>query len=123
MWLPNAEVIEMHHDKKLDAPSGTGIRTAELISQARRSKRNPDPTTKVKFDGARGAVVEDVSVHSVRLPGLVAHQAVMFGGEGEVLTLRHDSMNRLSFMSGVLLAVRGVRSLLGFVVGLDALME
>jgi 4-hydroxy-tetrahydrodipicolinate reductase len=121
-WLPNAEVIEMHHDKKLDAPSGTGIRTAELISAARRATRNPDPTTKVKFAGARGALVEDVPVHSVRLPGLVAHQSVIFGGEGEVLTVRHDSMDRRSFMEGVKLAVRRVRELDGFVVGLDALM-
>ncbi len=121
-WLPNAEVIEMHHDKKLDAPSGTGIRTAELISEARRNKRSPDPTTKVKSEGARGALVNDVPVHSVRLPGLVAHQTVMFGGEGEVLTIHHDSMDRRSFMSGVLLAVRRVRELDGFVVGLDALM-
>jgi 4-hydroxy-tetrahydrodipicolinate reductase len=121
-WFPNAEVIEMHHDKKADAPSGTGIRTAELISESRRSARNNDPTTMQKYEGARGAVVADVPVHSVRLPGLVAHQAVMFGGEGEVLTVRHDSMNRLSFMSGVLLAVRRVRELDGFVVGLDRLM-
>ena len=122
-WLPNAEVIEMHHDKKVDAPSGTGIRTAELISAARKAPRNADPTKQVKHAGARGALVEDVSVHSVRLPGLVAHQTVMFGGEGEVLTIRHDSMNRLSFMEGVKLAVRKVRGLDGFVVGLDALMS
>ena len=121
-WFPNAEVIEMHHDKKVDAPSGTGIRTAELISEARRSARNPDPTKQVKYEGARGSLVRDVPVHSVRLPGLVAHQTVMFGGEGEVLTVRHDSMNRLSFMPGVLLAVRRVRELDGFVVGLDELM-
>jgi 4-hydroxy-tetrahydrodipicolinate reductase len=121
-WLPNAEVIEMHHDKKADAPSGTGIRTAELISAAR-SGANPDPTKAVKYEGARGASVEGVRVHSVRLPGLVAHQSVMFGGEGEVLTVRHDSMNRGSFMEGMKLAVRGVRSLDGFVVGLDALMD
>jgi 4-hydroxy-tetrahydrodipicolinate reductase len=121
-WLPNAEVIEMHHDKKLDAPSGTGIRTAELISEARKSTRNPDPTKVVKFEGARGALVDDVPVHSVRLPGLVAHQTVMFGGEGEVLKLHHDSMNRLSFMEGVKLAVHRVRELDSYVVGLDALM-
>lgn len=121
-WLPNAEVVEMHHDKKADAPSGTGIRTAELIALARESPRNPDPTTAVKFDGARGAMVGDVNVHSVRLPGLVAHQMVMFGGEGEALTIRHDSMNRLSFMEGVKLAIRRVRDLDGFVVGLDKLM-
>lgn len=122
-WLPNAEVIEMHHDKKTDAPSGTGIRTAELISAARQSFRNVDPTTSVKYDGSRGALVVDVNIHSVRLPGLVAHQAVMFGGEGEVLTIRHDSMNRLSFMEGVKLAIRRVRELEGFVVGLDKLMD
>ena len=122
-WFPNAEVIEMHHDKKVDAPSGTGIRTAELIAGARVSSRNPDPTKQVKYEGARGSLVADVPVHSVRLPGLVAHQAVIFGGEGEVLTVRHDSLSRLSFMSGVLLAVRRVRSLDGFVVGLDRIME
>ncbi len=122
-WLPNVEVIEMHHDKKADAPSGTAIRTAEVVSGARTAARRNDPTTMLKYQGARGSVVADVPVHSVRLPGLVAHQMVMFGGEGEVLTLRHDSMNRLSFMSGVLLAIRRVRGLDGFVVGLDAVMD
>ena len=122
-WLPNVEVIEMHHDKKQDAPSGTAIRTAELISQARTTARNNDPTQVMKYTGARGSLVADVPVHSVRLPGLVAHQLVVFGGEGELLSLRHDSMNRTSFMPGVLLAIRKVRSLSGFVVGLDAVMD
>lgn len=121
-WLPNAEVIEMHHDGKIDAPSGTGIRTAELISEARRTAKRPDPTTKLKHEGARGASVSDVNVHSVRLPGLVAHQQVIFGGEGELLTIKHDSMSRASFMEGVKLAIRKVRDLDGFAVGLDKVM-
>jgi len=120
-WMPDAEVIEMHHDRKQDAPSGTGIHTAQLISSAR-SEPGEDPTRVVKFEGARGAVVDGVHVHSVRLPGLVAHQQVMFGAPGEILSIRHDSMHRSSFMEGVKLAVRNVRDLDGFVVGLDKLM-
>ncbi len=122
-YLPNVEVLEMHHDKKIDAPSGTAIRTAELIAEARRAAPNPDPTEAVKAEGARGGTVEGVPVHSVRLPGLIAHQKVLFGGEGEALRFEHDSMNRLSFMEGVKLAVRGVRSLDGFAIGLDKVMD
>ena len=121
-WLPDAEVIEMHHDRKIDAPSGTGIRTAELISEARTKQKRPDPTTKLKHEGARGALVADVKVHSVRLPGLVAHQQVLFGGEGELLTIKHDSLSRASFMQGVKLAIRKVRDLDTFAIGLDKLM-
>ncbi|MCH7945901.1 MAG: 4-hydroxy-tetrahydrodipicolinate reductase [Armatimonadetes bacterium] len=121
-WLPDAEVIEMHHDRKIDAPSGTAVRTAELISEARRTAKRPDPTTTIKHEGARGASVSDVNVHSVRLPGLVAHQQVVFGGEGEVLTIKHDSISRTSFMQGVKLAIRKVRDLDTFAIGLDKLM-
>jgi 4-hydroxy-tetrahydrodipicolinate reductase len=121
-WMPHVEVIEMHHDRKLDAPSGTAIHTAQRIAAA----RGDAPPKKVeefeKYDGARGSVVEGVSVHSVRLPGLVAHQMVLFGGEGELLTIRHDSLARTSFMEGVKLAIRKVRSQSGLVIGLDKLM-
>ena len=122
MSLARAEIIELHHDRKIDAPSGTGIRTAELISEARSNPKRPDPTTKLKHEGARGATVSDVNVHSVRLPGLVAHQQVLFGGEGELLTIKHDSLSRASFMQGVKLAIRKVRELDTFAVGLDKLM-
>jgi 4-hydroxy-tetrahydrodipicolinate reductase len=121
-WLPEAEVIEMHHKGKLDAPSGTAMHTAEVI-QTSRGQAPPRNTQAVeKVPGARGAKVKEVPVHSIRLPGFVAHQEVLFSGEGEVLTIRHDSMDRRSFMSGVLLAVREVRSLSGLVVGLDKVM-
>lgn len=120
-WLSNAEVIELHHDGKLDSPSGTALRTAELIAAARPAA--PAPRQEIfKVSGARGAMVSGVPVHSIRLPGLVAHQEVIFGGIGETLTLRHDSLARSSFMEGVKLAVQRVRSLSGFNVGLDVLL-
>ena len=120
-WLPHAEVIELHHEGKLDSPSGTALRTAELIAEARSTvPAGRDEIFKVV--GARGANVEQVPVHSIRLPGLVAHQEVIFGGVGETLTIRHDSLARSSFMEGVKLAVQHVRSLSGFHVGLDVLL-
>lgn len=121
-YLPDAEIIEMHHEQKLDAPSGTAIRTANLISAAKTEKGTVPPTAKILAEGARGAVVGGVPVHSVRLPGLVAHQQVMFGGFGETLTIRHDSMSRAGFMPGVLLCVRKVQELTGFHVGLETLL-
>jgi 4-hydroxy-tetrahydrodipicolinate reductase len=121
-FLPHAEVIELHHDRKLDAPSGTALRTASLIAAGRpRVPATPGRETEMEAC-ARGAVVDDVHVHSVRLPGLVAHQEVLFGGQGQTLAIRHDSIDRTSFMPGVLLAVREVDALSGLVVGLDALM-
>ncbi|HEX9093083.1 MAG TPA: 4-hydroxy-tetrahydrodipicolinate reductase [Coriobacteriia bacterium] len=121
-YMPHVEVIELHHDRKLDAPSGTAMRTAALISAVRASDPAvPGRDTEV-VEGARGAVVEGVHVHSVRLPGLVAHQEVIFGGQGQTLTIRHDSIDRTSFMPGVLLAVREVVGRSGLVVGLEALM-
>lgn len=119
--LPNAEVVELHHDGKADAPSGTALATAARIAAA----RSVDPTPVGGDDdhpGARGHTHRGVPVHSVRLPGLVAHQEVLFGGTGEVLTLRHDSMSRDSFAAGIVLAVRGVGDLQGVTVGLDALL-
>jgi 4-hydroxy-tetrahydrodipicolinate reductase len=116
--LPHVEVIEQHHDRKVDAPSGTALRTAELIADARREV--PDaPLGDDDHPGARGAEHEGVRVHSVRLPGLVAHQEVIFGGTGQTLTIRHDSLDRTSFMPGVVLACRKVGDLDGLVVGLE----
>ncbi len=119
--LPHVEVIEQHHDGKADAPSGTALRTADLISKAR--PYIPDaPEGDERHPGARGAVHADVRIHSVRLPGLVAHQEVVFGGQGQTLTLRHDSLDRSSFMPGVVLACREVAGLDGLVVGLEHLL-
>ncbi len=121
-FMPHVEVIELHHDRKLDAPSGTAMRTAALISAARAADPVvPGRDTEIE-EGARGAVVEGVHVHSVRLPGLVAHQEVLFGGQGQTLSIRHDSIDRTSFMPGVVLAVREVVSRTGLVVGLEELM-
>ncbi|HEX9529113.1 MAG TPA: 4-hydroxy-tetrahydrodipicolinate reductase [Streptosporangiaceae bacterium] len=124
-FFESAEVIELHHAAKADAPSGTASRTASLISAARSAAGlgpSPDATV-TAVDGARGAVLNGVHVHSVRLSGLVAHQEVLLGGHGEVLTLRHDSLDRASFMPGVLLGIRGVASLpAGLTFGLDSLL-
>lgn len=122
--LPHVEVIELHHDRKADAPSGTAIRTARLIADARAyTPEAPGSETELDgMEGARGATVEGVTVHSVRLPGLVAHQEVLFGGQGQTLSIRHDSIDRTSFMPGVVLAVREVGSRSGLVIGLEHLM-
>ncbi len=120
-YFPNAEIIELHHDGKIDAPSGTAIRTAEMIAAAR-TERPRQLVQEQKFEGARGATVANVPVHSVRLPGLVAHQMVIFGGQGETLTIRHDSIDRNSFMPGVMLAIRKARSVQGLIVGLEHLL-
>ncbi|MBI5707216.1 MAG: 4-hydroxy-tetrahydrodipicolinate reductase [Armatimonadetes bacterium] len=121
-WLPDAEIIELHHNKKADAPSGTAMLTADRIAAARNASPAADPTKTEKVAGARGGKHHEIAMHSVRLPGLLAHQMVLFGGQGEVLTIKHDSMDRSSFMPGVLLAVRGVRGLSGLTVGLDVLL-
>lgn len=116
----SAEVIELHHPTKVDAPSGTARHTADGITAARREAglALPPDATEQALDGARGALVGDVRVHSVRLRGLVAHEEILFGGPGEMLTLRHDSFDRISFMPGVLLGVRRVASRPGLTVGL-----
>lgn len=122
-YLPDAEVIELHHDRKLDAPSGTAVRTAQMIAEGRPGAPAAPGRETETHEGARGATVEGVHVHSVRLPGLIAHQEVVFGGTGQTLSIRHDSIDRTSFMPGVLLAVREVGDLSGFVVGLENVME
>jgi 4-hydroxy-tetrahydrodipicolinate reductase len=124
-FFESAEIIELHHAGKIDAPSGTATRTATLIGEARIKAglgASPD-ATRQEVPGARGATVDDVHVHSVRLAGLVAHQEVLFGGHGETLTIRHDSLDRASFMPGVLLAIRGVDTLpIGLTVGIESLL-
>jgi 4-hydroxy-tetrahydrodipicolinate reductase len=124
-FFESAEIIELHHAAKADAPSGTATRTASLIAEARTDgDLGPSPDATVsEVAGARGATLDGVRVHSVRLAGLLAHQEVLLGGHGEILTIRHDSMDRSSFMPGVLLAVRGVGSLPpGLTVGLDGML-
>jgi 4-hydroxy-tetrahydrodipicolinate reductase len=120
-YFESAEIIELHHPEKVDAPSGTATRTAELINEARQEAnlgKMPDKTAK-SLDGARGAKIGEVPIHSVRLRGLVAHQEVLFGDKGELLTIRHDSLDRSGFMPGVLVGVREVSLNPGLTVGLE----
>lgn len=122
-YFESVEVIELHHPHKADAPSGTATRTAKLIAEARKGlPPNPDATS-TGLPGARGADVDGIPVHSVRLTGLVAHQEVLFGTQGETLTIRHDSLDRTSFVPGVLLAVREVASRPGLTIGIEPLLD
>jgi 4-hydroxy-tetrahydrodipicolinate reductase len=122
-YFESVEVIELHHPQKADAPSGTATRTAQLIAAARKGMPpNPDATS-TGLPGARGADVGGVPVHSVRLTGLVAHQEVLFGTMGETLTIRHDSLDRTSFVPGVLLAVRRIAQRPGLTIGLEPLLD
>ncbi len=123
-FFPSVEVVELHHPNKVDAPSGTAVRTARLVAAARRAAGlppAPDATTDA-LPGARGADVEGIPVHAVRLAGLVAHQEVLMGSAGETLTLRHDSYDRASFMPGVLLAVREIAQRPGLTVGIESFL-
>lgn len=123
-FFESVEIVELHHPNKADAPSGTSRRTAELVAAVREKAgagRSPDATT-TGLDGARGADVDGVRVHAVRLAGLVAHQEVLLGGHGETLTIRHDSLSRESFAPGVLLAVRRVAELPGLTIGIEPLL-
>lgn len=120
--FPQVEIIELHHDQKLDAPSGTAIRTAELIAAQRGKLRQGHPDEVEKLAGARGGEYAGIRLHSVRLPGYVAHQEVIFGGLGQSLTIRHDSNSRESFMPGVLLACKKVLTVDGLVYGLDKIL-
>jgi 4-hydroxy-tetrahydrodipicolinate reductase len=122
-YLPDAEIIELHHENKLDSPSGTALMTAQKIAAARSASPRPEPADRMeKIPGGRGANYEGIHLHSVRLPGYVAHQEVIFGGLGQTLTIRHDSTDRRSFMPGVILAIRRVRTLPGLVIGLEHLL-
>jgi 4-hydroxy-tetrahydrodipicolinate reductase len=120
-YFPAVEIIELHHEGKVDAPSGTALATARRVAAARSTEWTA-PTNE-SLPGVRGGEVDGVRVHSVRLPGLVAHQEILFGGMGETLTIRHDSMDRASFMPGVLLAVKAVIARPGLTVGLEPLLE
>jgi len=122
-YFPDIEIIEMHHDQKLDAPSGTAVKTAEMISAVRQAKKQGHPNEKETLSGARGADFSGMHIHSVRLPGMVAHQQVLLGSNGETLTIRHDSYHRGSFMTGVKLAVETVMKQNSFVYGLENILE
>jgi 4-hydroxy-tetrahydrodipicolinate reductase len=117
-----AEITEMHHEGKADAPSGTAMRTAEEMLSSRGQQFDSAETSKLLAEGARGADMNGIRIHSVRLPGLVAHQEVLFGGQGQTLLIRHDSINRESFMPGVVMAVKEAPRIKGLVYGLDQLM-
>lgn len=121
-YFPNLEIIELHHDKKKDAPSGTTIKTAELISKVRTAQTQGAADEEELLAGARGAEFDGFRIHSVRLPGLVAHQEVIFGAQGEGLTIRHDSYDRASFMSGVNLGIKEVVKRDQLVYGLEQLL-
>ncbi len=124
-FFESVEIVELHHPNKVDAPSGTARHTASAVAAARAAAgvgAAPDATTSA-LDGARGATVDGIPVHSVRARGLVAHQEVLLGGPGEMLTIRHDSLDRSSFMPGVLLGIRSVASHPGLTVGLDAFLD
>ena len=124
-FYESVEVVELHHPDKVDAPSGTALRTAQLLAAARAEAGLAPPPDATTSDpgGARGATVDGIHVHAVRLRGLVAHEEVLFGGAGEQLTLRHDSFDRASFMPGVLAAVRAVVDRPGLTVGLEQILD
>ncbi|KAB2954341.1 4-hydroxy-tetrahydrodipicolinate reductase [Heliorestis acidaminivorans] len=121
-FFPHVEIMEYHHDQKLDAPSGTAIKTAEAIQEERQKINQGHPDEEEIIAGSRGGEFEGMRIHSIRLPGLVAHQEVLFGGLGQTLTIRHDSITRESFMPGVIEAVQRIRSAKGLVYGLDKLI-
>ena len=121
-YMPDVEIIELHHDKKLDAPSGTAELTAKMIAEVRPPHKQGHPEEIERLEHVRGADVDGIRIHSVRLPGYVAHQEVIFGGLGQTLTIRHDSTGRDSFMPGVVLACKKVRGLSGLTIGLDKLL-
>ncbi|HEY8345316.1 MAG TPA: 4-hydroxy-tetrahydrodipicolinate reductase [Bacillota bacterium] len=122
-YLPEAEIIELHHDRKIDAPSGTAMKTAEMIKDGRTQALTSKPAPLEKVKGVRGGNYSGIHIHSVRLPGLVAHQEVIFGGIGQTLTIRHDSLDRTSFMPGVLLGIRKIIKMKGLIYGLENLMD
>ena len=122
-YMPHVEIIELHHDQELDGPSGTALETAAMIQEVRQTMQQGHPDEKEKIAGARGADFDGMHIHSVRLPGYVAHQEVIFGGLGQTLTIRHDSINRESFMPGVVIACKQVMKLEGLVCGLEKILD
>ncbi|KQL50140.1 4-hydroxy-tetrahydrodipicolinate reductase [Brevibacillus choshinensis] len=122
-YMPHVEIIELHHDRKLDAPSGTALKTAEMIAAVREDLKQGHPEEKETIPGARGAEYEGFRIHSVRLPGMVAHQEVLFGAVGQTLSIRHDSINRESFMPGVNMAVKAVVNMNSLIYGLEHLID
>jgi 4-hydroxy-tetrahydrodipicolinate reductase len=122
-YLPHIEIIELHHDQKLDAPSGTALKTAEWIAQVREPMPQGHPDEFEKLPGARGADFGGLRIHSVRLPGLVAHQEIIFGGLGQALTIRHDAITRETYMPGVVLAIRRSYKLTDLVIGLENFLD
>lgn len=121
-YLPQVEIIELHHDQKLDAPSGTAIKTAHMIADNRGHFNDERPFSEERVAGARGGNVEGIPIHSVRLPGLLAHQEVLMGGRGELLTIRHDSFSRECFMPGVILVIKRMHGKKGLINGLENLL-
>jgi 4-hydroxy-tetrahydrodipicolinate reductase len=121
-YLPEVEIIEMHHDQKMDAPSGTAIKTAEMISSRRGANPVRNSREYERLAGSRGGEVDGIKIHSVRLPGLVAHQEVIFGGIGQSLRIRHDSFDRVGFMPGVLMTVKKIIGIKGLVYGLENIL-
>lgn len=121
--MPHVEIIEQHHDQKLDAPSGTAVKTGELITSVRESMKQGHPEEFEAIEGARGAEMDGIRIHSVRLPGLVAHQEVIFGGAGQTLSIKHDSLNRDSFMDGIKLCINEVLTMKELVYGLENIIN
>lgn len=121
-YFSDVEIIEMHHDQKVDAPSGTAIKTAEMIRKSRENKKQGHPEERENLRGARGADLDGMHIHSLRLPGLVAHQEVIFGGPGQTLTIRHDSIDRNSFMEGIKFSIYKVLELDKLVYGLENIL-
>lgn len=122
-YFPDVEIIEMHHDGKLDSPSGTAVRTAELIASARHNTHPNPKKIRETIPGARGASYQTIPIHAIRLPGLVAHQQILFGGVGETLTIKHDTIDRQCFMPGIILACQKVTGLNKLVVGLEQILS
>lgn len=122
-YFPNVEIIEKHHDQKIDAPSGTAVKTADMINKVRTEQKQGHPEEYESIKGARGADIAGMKIHSVRLPGLIAHQKVIFGGKSELLTIKHDSFHRESFMNGLKLAIEKVMTLQTFVYGLENILD
>ncbi len=122
-YFPHVEIIELHHDQKLDAPSGTALKTADAILEVRGPMVQGHPKEYEKISGARGADKDGIHIHSVRLPGLIAHQEIIFGGEGQALTIRHDAYTRETYMPGVMLAIRKSYQLTEMVIGLENFLD